>query len=291
VAACGKPETSEDGPPFLAGACDCHAHLFGPQHRYPFVPERRYTPADATLADYRAEMARLGITRAVLTAPSVHGTDNGALFEGLKSGGEDFRGITMVAADVADAELERQHGLGVRGIRTQLKPHSAKPLTLAELRVMAERVRHLGWHVEVHVDVAVMPDVAGLLRSFPTDVVIEHMGHMPAGLGVGHPGFQSLLRLLGCNHAWVKLSGAYINSAAPPPHHDMRPFVDALVQAAPDRTVWGSNWPHPHQNPVPDATEWLAATSRWLGADRVRRILSENPGRLYDFDIPKGESR
>ncbi len=174
--------------------------------------------------------------------------------------------------------------LSVRGLRTQIKPAGGKPVGLDGLRLLAERIRPLRWHVEIHIDVGVITDIDRQLDEFPVPAVIEHMGHMPAEFGLQHEGFQALLRLLRRNDAWVKLSGSYINSAAPSPHQDIRPFVEALLAAAPGRAVWGSNWPHPHQDPVPDDRHLLAAMLSWLNEfDCAHAVLVDNPSRLYDF--------
>jgi predicted TIM-barrel fold metal-dependent hydrolase len=258
-------------------------HVFGPQRDFPYVTDRRYTPPDATIEDYRALMAALGLSRAVLSAPSIHGLDNRALLHGLAIGGPGFRGIVMVPADVDDATLRAYHQAGVRGLRTQLKPGGGRPLEIGQLRALAARVAPLGWHAEIHADVGEITGIDRLCDGFPVPVVIEHMGHMPAGAGAGAPGFQALLRLVR-DGGWVKLSGPYINSAQPPPHEDVLPFVAALLEAAPDRAVWGTNWPHPHQDPVPDDHLLAGLLARWTGDGALMRaVLADNPARLYDF--------
>jgi predicted TIM-barrel fold metal-dependent hydrolase len=277
-----EPDTRD--PVFnLPGACDCHVHVFGPQDRFPYAAERRYTPPDALIGDYQAAMRTVGLDRAVLTAPSVHGLDNRALLHGLRTGGASLRGVAMVAADVSDAALRELHAAGVRAIRTQLKPGGSKPLTLGELRALAERVAPLGWHVEIHLDVSALPDIDELCAGFPVPVVIEHMGHLPTSRGLDNPGFRALLRFL-ASGAWVKLSGAYIASETGAPYEDVRPFAEALLEAAPQRAVWGSNWPHPHQDTVPDDRELARTLSAWTDdAALLREVLVDNPGTLYNF--------
>ncbi len=271
---------------FPAGSCDCHAHIFGPRSRYAYTAGRRYTPDDALLPAYRAMLATHGIDRAVLIQPSVYGTDNRAMLDALSEAGPAFRGIAMVEESIADAELLRFHGLGVRGVRTQIKPDgSGKPLDLDGIRRMAERIRPFAWHVEIHVDVGKMQDVEGSFSDYPVSVVIEHMGHMPASMGLKVPGFQSLLRFIGGGIGWVKLSGPYINSSLPAPYADVRPFVEALVTAAPSRTVWATNWPHPHRDPIPDDDVLCRLVWDWLPTAGLRqKILVDNPERLYDFE-------
>lgn len=266
------------------GACDTHVHVFGPQNRFAYVPDRRYTPDDAVIEQYQSVMNALGLHRAVLTQPSVYGLDNSALLHAIATGGAGFRGVVMVDAQVEDTTLARLHEQGVRAVRTQLKPESAKPLSVEQLRAVAHRIAPLGWHVEIHLDVAKIEDIDRQVADFPVPVVIEHMGHMPTKYGVDAPGFQALLRLLR-DGGWVKLSGSYINSGEPAPHEDVRPFVDALLAAAPERAVWGTNWPHPHQPVIPDDRMLARSITHWIEEERLlRAVLATNPARLYDFD-------
>lgn len=265
------------------GVCDTHVHVFGPQARFPYVSDRRYTPDDATAEQYLAALTPLGVQRAVLTAPSTHGLDNSALLHGLSVGKDRFRGIVMVQENVDDAILAELHEAGVRGIRTQLKPASQKPLTVEELRRLSARIAPLGWHVEVHVDVGVITDIDALCAGFSTPVVIEHMGHMPTSQGVTHPGFQALLRFLESG-GWAKLSGPYINSEAGAPYGDVAPYAAAILDAAPGRVVWGSNWPHPHQDPIPDDALLAQLVRQWIpDAARLHHVLVDAPAQLYDF--------
>jgi predicted TIM-barrel fold metal-dependent hydrolase len=150
---------------------------------------------------------------------------------------------------------------------------------------MAGRIRSLGWHVEVHVDTGEMQDLEACFADYPVSVVIEHMGHMPTSRGIEAAGFKSLLRFLSGAIGWVKLSGPYINSTQPPPYADVRPFVEALVTADPSKTIWGTNWPHPHQTPVPDDRLLCNLVWDWFPTVELRqKILVNNPARLYDFE-------
>jgi predicted TIM-barrel fold metal-dependent hydrolase len=218
--------------------------------------------------------------------------DNGALLEGLREGAGAFRGVVMVDELVEDETLRELHDAGVRAIRTQLTPHSDKPISLDVLRKLAERVAPLGWHVEIHVNVSVTPDIDVACTDFPTPVLIEHMGHVPPDVGVDNPGFQALLRMIR-NGGWVMLSGPYLHSKLPPPHDDVRPFLEALVEAAPERAVYGSNWPHPHREPTPDEWSFADAVVRWIGDESVlQQVLVDNPTTLYDFPaVPQSIKR
>jgi predicted TIM-barrel fold metal-dependent hydrolase len=270
----------------FANATDCHVHVFGPQEKFGYIPNRRYTPLDAGLEEYLAVARPLGLERLVLTAPSVHGLDNSALLDAMSRVAGSCRAVVMVDVEVDDETLQRYHAAGVRGIRTQLKPDGGKPLGLDQLHALAHRIRPLGWHVEIHVDVSQFPDIDVLCADFPVPVVIEHMGHMKTSFGVDAPGFEALTRFLREQNAWIKLSGAYINSVEAPPHRDVRPFVLALLEAAPGRAVWGSNWPHPHQDPVPDDRGLLSTFAGWVDDERMLRdVLVNNPAALYDFPL------
>lgn len=276
-------EASISRPLGMAGVCDCHVHIFGPTAQFPYVAERRYTPHDASVEEYRSTFLPLGVQRAVLTAPSVYGNDNRALINGLKAGGSDFRGIVMLSVDVEDEVLQKLHASGVRGVRTQISATGGKPLDVNRIRQLAARVATFGWHTEIHVDVAALANIDELLADFPTPVVIEHMGHMQTSEGTDHAGFQALLRFLDAG-GWAKLSGAYINSVSGPPYRDVEPFVAQLLAVAPARLVWGSNWPHPHQEPPPDDELLVALIERWLPDRNLRqKVLVSNPEALYDF--------
>lgn len=266
------------------GAVDCHVHVYGPQQRYPFVEPRRYTPDDATFEEYREIAEPLGLQRVVLTQPSVHGLDNTAMLDAVASRPRDTRAVVMLPADVDETTLERLHAAGARAVRTQMKPHSSNPLSLDQLRGLADRIAPFGWHAEIHVDVSWLDDTDVRLADLSVPVVIEHMGHMKTTEGIDHPGFRALVRFVR-DGGWVKLSGAYINSVEPEPYRDVTPYVEGLLAAAPDRLVWGSNWPHPHQEPLPSTRRVLGLLSAWVAGDDalLRRILVRNPSILYDF--------
>ena len=265
-------------------ACDTHAHVFGPTTRYAYTPDRSYTPPDAPLAAYRHMLATLGLGRGVLVQPSVYGTDNRLLCDSLAAGGSDLRGVAVVDAEIGDDALEDLHRLGVRGLRMNLLFKGGVPFALAE--TLAARVRPLGWHLQLLIDVSVFGDLRTRLSRLPVDVVVDHMGHLPAALGIDHPGFQALLALVRDGRCWVKLSGAYrLTGERLPPYNDVTPFARALVATAPERMLWGSDWPHPMiRLPMPNDGELLDLLADWVPEeDTRRRILVDNPARLYDF--------
>jgi predicted TIM-barrel fold metal-dependent hydrolase len=273
--------------PLPPGACDCHVHVFGPAARYPFAANRTYTPPEASFRTYQAVMRDLGLTRAALVQPSVYGADNRVLLEALEQGGSSLRGVAVICSpdDCGEDDLAALHAAGVRGVRMNTlfpgAPH------IADLGGLAARVAPLGWHLQVLVDVAESPDFVKRLGDLPVPTVFDHLGHMPAARGRDHPGFQGLLALLREGRTWVKLSAPYrISARGGPPYDDVRPFAEAVLDAAPDRVIWGSDWPHPAiEGPRPDPATLLDPLFDWTGgADLLRRVLVDNPARLYGFD-------
>lgn len=271
---------------FPPGATDCHAHVFGPADRYDYAPNRGYTPPDVLLEHYQHMLATLGVERAVLVQPSVYGTDNRAHLDALASAGPSFRMVAVVDDDVADGELERMAAAGVRGVRINAVNQGG--LSLDILERMAARLNPLAWHIQLFVEVAKIAELEQRLAALPVPVVIDHMGHTTADKGLDHPGFQALLRLLRGGNTWVKLSGAYRLSREPrPPFSDIVPYARALIAAAPERCVWGTDWPHPMVNdrPMPNDGDLADLLADWEPADAQRRaILVDNPARLYGFN-------
>lgn len=270
-----------------AGACDTHAHVFGPLDRYPYTPNRSYTPPDAPPGAYLHMHDRLGIERGVLVQPSVYGTDNSLQMDTLnymRSLGKEYKGVAVVAADVSDAELDKLEAAGHCGVRMNLLFKGG--IEWADVQGLAERLAERNWHIQFLVDVSDFDDLESRIRKLPVPVVVDHMGHMSCAKGINHDGFQSLLRLLADGEVWVKLSGAYrITCEQVPPYSDVVPFAQALIEANPDNCVWGSDWPHPHFSiPMPNAGDLLSLLTAWAPEEAQRRaILVENPARLYGF--------
>lgn len=283
---CPPPHPSPSRPRMYVppNACDCHFHVFGPAARYPYAEPRDYTPPDAPLDRYRGLLATLGIDRGVLVLPSVYGTDNTSLLDALAAEPERLRGVAVVPPEVPDRELQQMHAAGVRGVRfnlgntTVLHPDALEP--------MAERLAPLGWHIQVHAPPERFAQVVERLAALPVPVVIDHFGRFRPEDGLGHPGFRALLHLVAEGNGWVKLSAPYRNTTEGPPYEGMRPLAEALLEAAPERCVWGTDWPHPHvdDQPMPDDGDLVDALSTWCLDDALRRrVLVDNPARLYDF--------
>ncbi len=272
------------------GTCDCHAHIFGPVSRYPYSPERLFTPPDATLEDYQEVLARLGIERAVLVTPSVYGHDNERQLDTLNTMQGRWRGVAVVPTDVPESELDQLHRAGFRGVRVNLFAKSG--LGLDDLEAMAARIAGRKWHIQLHVDARDLEPLAPRLLKLPVDVVFDHLGHVPASAGVKHPGFQTLLGLMHKGKFWAKLSAPYRLSEQTFPYPDVTPFARALVEAAPERLVWATDWPHPAvpgympaSFVMPNDADLLDVLGHWTDSTAIQQqILVENPGKLYDFD-------
>ena len=268
------------------GACDCHVHVFGRPSRYPLAAGRAYTPPEASFRSYQAVMRGLGLTRAVLVQPSVYGTDNRAMLDAMRHGGPAVRGVAVIGApdDCGVDDLAALDAAGVRGVR--MNTLFPGPEGTDDLDELAARIAPFGWHLQVLIDVAETTGLAKRLGSLPVATVIDHLGHMPASLGRDHPGFQDLLALLREGRSWVKLSAPYrLSGRSGPPYDDVRPFAEAVLEAAPDRVVWGSDWPHPAiEGPRPHPATLLDPLFDWVDdADLRRRVLVENPAHLYGF--------
>jgi predicted TIM-barrel fold metal-dependent hydrolase len=276
----------EPGKPKLiapSNAWDCHAHIFGPPEQYSFVPGRSYTPPEASISAYQRMLSALGPGRAVIVQPSVYGTDNRCTYDAVVASGGRWRGVAVVDASANLQALRRLHDAGFRGVRFNLLFKGG--LAMEILEQVARLIAPLGWHVQLLLDGRDLPELAPRLRALPVPFVIDHMGHMPAQLALAHPGFTTLLALLGEGSCWVKLSGPYRISAKPYPYEDVVPVAKALVEAAPERMVWGSDWPHPSfQGAMPVDATLLDLLTEWVPEPLTRhRILTKNPAEFYDF--------
>ena len=272
------------------GACDAHAHVFGPAGRFRYADDRSYTPPDAPLAKYLGMLDAIGFARGVLVQGSAHGRDNSAMLEALKQQPDCLRGVAVADADIPRDALREWSGLGVRGLRFnhffrdgQLHYRGGVPLSAAE--TLAPVMAELGWHLQLWIDVKDLPEAMPVLKSLGLPVVIDHMGRSDARAGTATEGFQSLLRALSDGWCWAKLSGAHRISRDAPDYPDARPFHEALVAANSERLVWGGDWPHPRvEGEMPDAGHLLELFQVWT-PDRAtqQRILVTNPAKLYGF--------
>jgi len=276
----GTKPPSLKAPP---GATDTHIHLY--DSRFPPDPKAALRPPDALAEDYRAFQRRIGTSRVVVVQPSTYGVDNRCTEAALAAFGPSARAVAVVNTSVTEPELRRLNDLGVRGIRFNLAQAGATTPEMIE--PLARRVASLGWHLQVNANPDTLMAIMPTLERVPTDVVFDHLAHVPQPEGVTHPLFARVRALLERRHAWVKLSGAYQDTrVGPPSYRDTSAVARAYVVAAPDRVVWGSDWPHPtsQANPPDDAVLFDLLTD-WAPDQAVRhRILVDNPARLYGFE-------
>jgi predicted TIM-barrel fold metal-dependent hydrolase len=288
---CASPDPAPHPPKakFPPRACDCHAHICGPQATYGYIPERIYTPPDALLPAYRHLLTTLGCGRAVLVQPSFHGTDNRAMLAAMAQAGDRFRGVAVLADDASERDIAALHAAGVRGARLNIVDVKTGKgeLPLAHIERLADRIKPFGWHIEFLMHVDEFPELDRMLAHLPVDCVFGHLGYVRADKGVQAPGFQALLRLLRAGRAWVKLTGPYRISTRTLPHADTHAFAQALVEAAPDHLVWGSDWPHVKTEwtiPMPNDGDLADLLALWVPDGDIRkRVLVDNPARLYGF--------
>jgi len=281
-----------------AGACDCHVHVFGPVSQYPYDPARTYTPAPASLSDLVSWHRDLGITRVVIVQPSPYGTDNTCLLDALRQLGDSGRGVAVINDATPDDALWSMQRAGVRGVRVNLETAGVHDTALARrtLQRAAERVTPLGWHVQTYVNLETFAALTDVLAELPTMLVVDHFGRASAARGVSQPGFNVLLEAVASGRVYVKLSAPYRISSEPD-YVDAREVARALIDANPERVLWGSDWPHPGSaagKPLPvdvitpfrqeDNRRALERCLEWAETpDRIRKIMVDNPARLYGF--------
>ena len=280
------PWSSGTAPPKLKpprNACDCHMHIY--DSRFPVASTAKLRPGDATVDDYRLLQKRIGTTRNVVVTPSTYGTDNACTLDAMAKLGASARGVAVVDTSVTDTELKRLNDLGVRGIRFNLVQSGAT--TIEMLEPLSKRVNDLGWHVQIHMLGDAIVENADLLQRLPSPIVFDHLARIPPPAGIDHPSFALVLKLLDHGRAWVKLSGAYIETrTGPPAYADVSKVARAYVKAAPERLVWASDWPHPTEkaDAKPDDAVLFDLLADWAPDEAIRnRILVDNPAALYGF--------
>ena len=267
------------------GSVDAHCHVFGPGATFPFAPERKYTPCDASAAQLFALRDLLGFERNVIVQATCHGNDNRALVDALVHSGGRARGVASVGRDVTDAELQALHAAGVRGTRFNFVRRLVDFTPREVLAEIAQRIAPLGWHVVVYFEAQDLPDLWEFFTTLPTTVVVDHMGRPDVGRPVDGPEFERFVRLL-AEHAniWTKVScPERLSKSGPPSYDDVVPFARRMVETFPDRVLWGTDWPHPNMKThMPDDGRLVDFVPRIATTPELqRRLLVENPMRLY----------
>lgn len=268
-----------------AGACDAHCHVFGPAAVFPYHPDRAYTPPDASKESLRALHDHLGIDRAVIVHASCHGTYMDATLDAISWSQGKYRGTAIVEPSVTDTELQRYHAGGIRAVRFNFVKHLESVPSPEVVRRMAERIAPMGWHLVVHLDAEDIVELSPLLLGLPIPFVIDHMARVKASEGLDQEPFLQLLELMKHDSAWVKICGGERVSSEGPPFTDAVPFARSLIAAAPDRVLWGTDFPHPNVKHMPNDGHLVDLFGMYTDDPFVQRqILVDNPSRLYFAD-------
>jgi 2-pyrone-4,6-dicarboxylate lactonase len=287
---CPNPSKPRFSPP--PGAVDAHCHVFGPGAEFPFAPERKYTPCDASKAQLFALRDHLGFTRNVIVQATCHGADNRAMADACRASEGRARGVATVRREVTDDELRALHDAGVRGVRFNFLRRLVDFTPRDELMEIAGRIGGLGWHVVVYFEAQDLPALWDFFTALPTAVVVDHMGRPDVSKPVDGPEFGLFLELLGAHpNIWTKVScperlsvsGPPAVNAARAPFRDVVPFAQRVVESFPDRVLWGSDWPHPNlKDHMPDDGLLVDIIPRIAVTPALqRKLLVENPMRLY----------
>ena len=275
-----------------AGSVDAHCHVFGPAAEFPFAPQRKYTPCDASKAQLFALRDHLGFARNVIVQATCHGADNRALVDACRASDGRARGVATVRRDISDAELQSLHDAGVRGVRFNFVRRLVDFTPRDELFEIAARIAPLGWHVVVYFEARDLPELWDFFTALPTIVVVDHMGRPDVGLPVDGPEFERFMTLMRDHpNIWTKVSCPERLSQSGPPalngeraaYRDVVPFARRLVEAYPDRVLWGTDWPHPNlKDHMPDyglLVDFIPHIAVTPGLQR--KLLVDNPMRLY----------
>jgi len=270
------------------GAVDTHVHVFEPG--YALSPARGYTPPDSTLSDLRHLHATLGIERVVFTQPSVYGIDNAAILNGMAAlnAEQPDRARCVVALDleIKDKDLENMETAGVRGVRLNFDNKGGMPVEIRQIPELAARIAPVGWHLEFLFPGKDILELMPVFTALKVPMSIAHFAYQPATAGVKAPGFKALLELVSRGNTWLKISGANrVSRGDLPPYDDVRPMAQALIEAAPDRIMWGTDWPHPNKYVAnPNDGDLVDAFGDWVTDEAMRRrIMVQTPAAFYRF--------
>jgi 2-pyrone-4,6-dicarboxylate lactonase len=278
-----RPSKPQYAPP--PGAVDAHCHVFGPGAEFPYAPQRKYTPCDASKEHLWALRDFLGLERNVIVQATCHGADNRALVDALRASAGRARGVASVARGVTDAELRELDAAGVRGVRFNFVKRLVDTTPREVLEEIARRVALLGWHIVIYFEAAELPQLYDFFASLPATVVVDHMGRPDVTKSVAGPEFELFVRLMRERpNVWSKVScPERLSKAGPPRYEDVVPFARRLVETFPDRVLWGTDWPHPNlKSHMPDDGELLDYVPQIAPTPALRqKLLVENPGRLY----------
>ena len=265
------------------GATDCHFHVFGPKAKFPFAEKRSFTPADTPKEKLFALHKHLGIERGVVVQSAAHGFDNSAAADLLADKKGSYVGVALVPVNADMSELKKLDAQGFRGVRFNYVQHLGGGPPVAELLKFAAKIASLNWHLQLHLESSMIVKMTPELKFSPVPVVIDHMGRIDASRGLDQPDFTNLLKLMEDKRFWVKVSGLERASRQGAPYSDAVPFARKLVTEFGSRTLWGSDWPHPNLDAIPDDGKLVDLIGEFTNEMQRQALLVDNPQKLYKF--------
>jgi 2-pyrone-4,6-dicarboxylate lactonase len=266
-----------------AGAADCHFHVFGPKAKFPFDAKAPYTPADAPKDVLIDRHLFLNIEHGVVVQSAAHGFDNSAAADLLAEKKGSYVGVALAPVNSDMADLKKLHEQGFRGLRFNFVEHLGGGPALADVLKLSSKLASLNWHLQIHLEPAMISRMTAELKLSPVPVVIDHMGRIDASRGLDDPGFRNLLKLMEDKRFWVKVSGLERASRQGSPYSDAVPFARKLVASFGDRVVWGSDWPHPNLEAIPDDGKLVDLIGEFTDEKQRQALLVDNPMKLYKF--------
>jgi 2-pyrone-4,6-dicarboxylate lactonase len=266
-----------------AGAADCHFHVFGPKAKFPLDAKSPYTPADAPKEVLFDRHMFLGIERGVVVQSAVHGFDHSAAADLLAEKKGSYVGVALAPANTDMSELKKLNEQGFRGVRFNFVQHLGGGPALADVLKLSSKLASLNWHLQLHLEPSMIVKMSTELKFSPVPVVIDHMGRIDASRGLDQSGFTHLLKLMEDKRFWVKVSGLERASRQGAPYHDALPFARKLVAEFGDRCVWGSDWPHPNLDAIPDDGTLVDLIGEFADEKQRQALLVDNPQKLYKF--------
>jgi 2-pyrone-4,6-dicarboxylate lactonase len=267
------------------GACDAHCHIFGPGDVYPYDPKRSYTPPDAPLADFQRLHKTLGVSRAVIVNASVHGTDNRVALDAIAQSGGAYRAVANLDGEATERDFEMLNAGGFRGCRFNFVRHLGGTPEKAVFERLVAMAAAIGWHIDVHFDAIDLIEYAPMLMKLPVPYTVDHIGRVKASDGLDQKPFAALIDLMQRDEkCWVKVCGCERVSSEGAPFHDAVPFARKVIETAPDRVFWGTDWPHPNVKVMPNDGDLVDLVPLFAPEPELQqKILVDNPARLFGF--------
>jgi 2-pyrone-4,6-dicarboxylate lactonase len=282
------PDLNTKTPKFKvpAGTVDTHTHIFGPAATYPFSPTRPYSPPDAPLALFRKLHEAIGVERAVIVNATVHGVDNRVVTDAIAERGGRYKGVANINDAMTDDQLTALGKGGISACRFAFLKRLGGVGDMKVFRTLVDRVAAIGWHVDIYLEAGTIRDFVPILKALPVTYVIDHMGTISAAKGLDDPEFKALLELQASDErCWVKITGLERASASGPPFHDSVPFAQRLIENAPDRVIWGTDWPHPNVKIMPNDGDLVDLIPLYAPDTAIqKKLLVTNPERLFKFE-------